>query len=68
MLRPAYLFSTAVLAAVASIQLQGMTPAVDHSPAVSKQPHTVTVPRPSTSAQTISNTVSKPTQPQRWVF
>lgn len=67
MLRPAYLFSTVVLAAIASTQLLERT-STDRSPAVSKQTPAITVQRPSTPAQTISNEVSKPVQPQRWVF
>ena len=67
MLRPAYLLSTAVLAAVAIPLLQTM-PAKDHMQAASKS-YQATTPRLSVPASTISSNVqSRPVQAQRWVF
>lgn len=65
MLRPAFLFSTAVLAAITSIQEM---PGPDRFPAALPQPSALTTPRLSAPTQTISQEVSKPVQPQRWVF
>lgn len=71
MLRPAYFFSTAVLAAVAAVHWQDTTAATDHSQttALSTQSQILRSQMPSASAQTISGTEQrKPAQPQRWVF
>lgn len=71
MLRPAHLLSTAVLVAIAAIQLQDAAPAIDRTSAaaVPKQNYTLTTHRLSAPAQTISSKeISKPVQSQRWVF
>lgn len=71
MLRPAYLFSTAVLAAVAAVHWQDTTAATDHAPntAASTQAQVLSVRTLSARAQTVSGKeLRKPAQPQRWVF
>lgn len=71
MSRPAYLLSTVILAAVAAIQLQDMTSSMDSSPVTGFpiKAHSSSEHRGIPTAQTISNTeVSRPAQPQRWVF
>ncbi len=71
MLRPAYLFSTAVLAAVVAVHWQDTTAATDHAPntAASTQAQVLSVQMPSAPAQTVSGKeLRKPAQPQRWVF
>jgi len=66
MLRPVYLLSTAVLAAVA-IPLLGTVP--ERGLQTAPKPSQVTTPRLSLPASTISsNTQSTPAQAQRWVF
>ena len=67
MLRPAYLLSTAVLAA-AAIPLLETFPVTDHMQTLSKTSQ-VTTPMFSVPARTISSSApSKPAQAQRWVF
>jgi len=67
MLRPAYLLSTAVLAA-AAIPLFETFPVTDPMQTLSKTSQ-ATTPRLSVPASTISsNALSKPAQAQRWVF
>lgn len=75
MLRPAYLFSSAILAVVAVMQLQVTAQEPDHAPtATLEQAATPSVHRLTMPAQTISQAMSTPTQPQpqpqpqRWVF
>lgn len=68
MLRPAYLFGTAVLAAIASTEPHDTMPASDHLSVSLQQPRALTTQRLSAPAQTINHEVSKPAQPQRWVF
>jgi len=65
--RPAYLLSTALLAAVA-IPLLGTMPTTDLMKTAS-HPSQVTTPRLSVPASTISSSAqSKPAQAQRWIF
>lgn len=67
MLRPAYLLSTALLAAVAIPLLETM-PTTDPLKTVSN-PSQVTTPGLSVPATTISsNAQGKPAQAQRWIF
>ncbi|AHL77623.1 hypothetical protein CH92_07880 [Stutzerimonas stutzeri] len=68
MLRLTCLFSTAVLAAVASIQPPDAMHAPDYLPATLKQPSALTTQKLSAPAQIISQEVSNPVQPQRWIF
>jgi len=71
MLRPAYLFSSAILAVVAAMQLQPTVQELNHAPAaaVSEQAPSVPVHRLTIQAQTISSqAISASAQPQRWVF
>lgn len=70
MLRPAYLFSSAILAVVAVMQLQATAQEPEHAPTGTlEQPATPSVHRLTMPAQTISSqAMSTPTQPQRWVF
>jgi len=66
MLRPAHLFSTALLAAVAIPLLNDMQTG-GHT--TDLQPSHMTTPRASVAPSTISiSAPSKPVQPQRWVF
>lgn len=67
MLHPAYLFSTAAIAAIA-IPLLDATPPSEHVSTASK-PSQVIIQMPSVRPSTISgNSVSRPSQAQRWVF
>ena len=70
MLRPAYLFGSAILAVVAMTQLQATAQAPDHaSSAVLERADALSVPRLTIPAQTISGqAINTPTQPQRWIF
>ncbi len=66
MLRPAYLFSSAILAIVVAMQLQTTEP--DRAPLLERT-DTPSVQRLVMPAQTISSqAIGTPTQPQRWVF
>lgn len=67
MLRPAYLFSTVALAAIAS-QLPDDMIATTSPAALSVPSQQVVVQPLQVRAQTISGEVSRPAQSKRWVF
>ncbi len=66
MLRPAYLFSTAVLAAIASQLPDNMNTTISPTPPASA--HQVAAQPLAVQAQTISSEITRPAQAKRWVF
>lgn len=68
MLRPAYLFSSAILAFVVAMQLQTTAQTPDRTSRLERT-DTPSVQKLMIPAQTISSqAMGTPTQPQRWVF
>lgn len=68
MLRPAYLFSSAVLAIVVAMQLQTTAQVPDRALNLERA-DAPSVQRPMIPVQIISGqAINTPTQPQRWVF